>query len=355
MECEEPASASSLQTPANPESGSTQCYSAYKGLRYFAIDDVALSRLILERLISKTLRGSEYSEVTGAELGTPRKVVIEQYVRRTFELRAEVIILDQYIGTLERGLLGTHIACALVRAGYDGLICLRSADDSLELERQAVEAGVHLFIPKYLSNSSFRKQIFKALDQFRLRKAKQATDQAAKLAAAESTEFARPLPVHDEDKSKAQAKHPVKPTKSHLPPGLTMFAVEDNVLARKTLQILFKIAKGSDSSTVMGQSVDEILNFSNRVLESDPPVDICICDQNLDDPAMGGRIMQGTSIITNLLKGGFKGVLVIRSANDSKDDVEYYQKCGAHIVLRKTTSLMETLAIIASYWKMHQA
>ena len=68
--------------------------------------------------------------------------------------------------------------------------------------------------------------------------------------------------------------------------------------------------------------------------------------QNLD---FEHTCIQGTEICRALREAGFKGVLLIRSGNDSSADEAFYKQCGADGMLSKTTQF-GALVLEVSTW-----
>eukprot|EP00854_Cymbomonas_tetramitiformis_P014193 gene14193-16783_t len=134
-----------------------------------------------------------------------------------------------------------------------------------------------------------------------------------------------------------------------LPQGLVYAVIDDNALMRKALtHLVFAGLKGAKASIVRGGTKEEILSFQEAVLQMQPPVDICIIDQNLDDPdGVHSRISLGTDIVKQLTMQHFNGLMVIRSANDSKEDFDFYLASGAHMV---ELELMYSIQVRLSSW-----
>ncbi|KAK3278864.1 hypothetical protein CYMTET_13224 [Cymbomonas tetramitiformis] len=121
--------------------------------------------------------------------------------------------------------------------------------------------------------------------------------------------------------------------------------------------LVLKVLKGSQNSIFCGNDKSDILGVGDKVLFSDPPVDICILDQNLDDPRCleGPPVLLGTEIIRKLMLGGYTGITIIRSANDSDVDIAEYFEAGASGVLKKTDSIAQSAHQIGELWKQHIA
>jgi DNA-binding response OmpR family regulator len=60
-----------------------------------------------------------------------------------------------------------------------------------------------------------------------------------------------------------------------------------------------------------------------------------LLDQNLDHPTRGGALTKGTDLIPKLREAGFKGTIVMKSANNSSMDRALYLAAGADGVIDK--------------------
>jgi hypothetical protein len=105
--------------------------------------------------------------------------------------------------------------------------------------------------------------------------------------------------------------------------------VDDSSVNRKVLSRLLHKTNCSSASFVVGATMDEIIQFPQKVLNHSEMVDVCVIDQNLDDPQSVQPTILGTDMVKQLQNQGFKGKCFIRSANDSSTDVDFYRSCGA--------------------------
>lgn len=119
--------------------------------------------------------------------------------------------------------------------------------------------------------------------------------------------------------------------------------LDDSGTQRKLLQRLCTNTNASKDSFVLGESNEEIDTFADRVMQASPPVTHCIIDQNLENPVPNGipRLILGTSIMCELRKKGFKGKLIVRSANDTSDCMKLYLASGADTFMSKSSSSKE--------------
>eukprot|EP00667_Euglena_gracilis_P001829 EG_transcript_1829 len=110
-------------------------------LRVFCVDDSPVAR----RLLVHTLSGEPMRASVVAFGKTLEEVVdfLEQAVHG-----ADIVILDYHLDYGSIHLLGTELLRSLLDQGYEGLICIRSANASPYDEALYVEAGAHCCIGK---------------------------------------------------------------------------------------------------------------------------------------------------------------------------------------------------------------
>ena len=88
---------------------------------------------------------------------------------------------------------------------------------------------------------------------------------------------------------------------------------------------------GADESMVLGETYEEAADLVQTVMAEAVARGhrnvVCIFDQNMEYPA--GPVL-GTDITAKLREAGFKGVIVIRSANDEPAMQKLYLKGGAN-------------------------
>ena len=111
-----------------------------------------------------------------------------------------------------------------------------------------------------------------------------------------------------------------------LPQQLRILCMDDNHVARKSLKhALSSRISGCDVET-FGSVLVEVEQFKRAVLKG---CDIAILDQHLDFP---GNHMLGSTIAAELVGSGYKGLVCMRSSNDTAEDQELYTASGAHCV-----------------------
>lgn len=138
---------------------------------------------------------------------------------------------------------------------------------------------------------------------------------------------------------------PADPVKTELPVVLTentvLAALDDDRISRTMYRRLFKKLGVHPKSLDMihGESKSEIADFASWILklqaEGKEP-DIVLLDQNLDAPNTFRKFMEGSVVAGDLKKGGFRGKIVICSANDAASDVSGYIQAGADGFINKS-------------------
>ena len=108
--------------------------------------------------------------------------------------------------------------------------------------------------------------------------------------------------------------------------------VDDSIVNRKMMARLLQRTHCSTQSFVHGTTLDKIKHFPQSVLNHPDGVEVCIIDQNLDDPSGIHASIRGTDLVQQLMQRGFKGKCFIRSANDSPADVDHYRQLGAGFI-----------------------
>jgi hypothetical protein len=69
---------------------------------------------------------------------------------------ADVVIVDQHLDYRGKSFLGTTLVRRLRLLGYQGLICIRSADDSPVDQAQYAQSGAHYFVSKNVGRDFMR-------------------------------------------------------------------------------------------------------------------------------------------------------------------------------------------------------
>eukprot|EP00667_Euglena_gracilis_P005606 EG_transcript_5648 len=110
---------------------------------------------------------------------------------------------------------------------------------------------------------------------------------------------------------------------NQFPPGLKIFCLDDSAASRRLLE--FHLKRGCPSAVVrtFGAVEEDIDVFISEALRT---ADIVLLDQNLEYT----RTHRGTDLCQKLLGLGFRGLVCIRSSDDSQDDQARYAASGAH-------------------------
>ena len=160
------------------------------------------------------------------------------------------------------------------------------------------------------------------------------------------------LPTNESQSSEHSAKEP-EPTE--LPEGTVLVCVDDDKVSRMMLNAIIHLpGLNADQfkSTVLGETLQEAHGLVQTVMDIAARVGdrkvICIFDQMLE---YGTDMVLGTDATAHLRSLGFKGVVLIRSANDDHFARELYRDAGASGFLSKSTrSGPEITKSIVSQW-----
>ncbi|KAL1504035.1 hypothetical protein AB1Y20_010447 [Prymnesium parvum] len=109
--------------------------------------------------------------------------------------------------------------------------------------------------------------------------------------------------------------------------GLVVAALDDDEMVRQIDQHLY--SRIGIEAHVRGETAQEILTFPEFVASLNPQPDCVLLDQNLDHPLTGDTLMLGTQLIAPLRDAGYRGPIIIKSANQSTIDRAKYISCGA--------------------------
>jgi len=132
-------------------------------------------------------------------------------------------------------------------------------------------------------------------------------------------------------------RHPPTALLSRFPAGLTFFIMDDSPTSLRLLASHLFHSASPGAVRLFGLSAGDIDTFVLAALQE---ADIVICDQNLD---IGGQSFRGTELISSLVAEGFAGLLCMRSADTTPEDVALYRSCGAHCTLGKDLTYAEFL------------
>ena len=111
--------------------------------------------------------------------------------------------------------------------------------------------------------------------------------------------------------------------------------IDDQKYARMVLNItLNKIGVYTNSGKfIQGKNEEEINNFTKFIMSMKIKPTCIFLDQNLD--SNGKPFKKGTELIRQLKKMKYEGCLIIRSSDNSPEDISEYLAAGAHGVIPK--------------------
>eukprot|EP00322_Chrysochromulina_rotalis_P023738 CAMPEP_0115842126 /NCGR_PEP_ID=MMETSP0287-20121206/7639_1 /TAXON_ID=412157 /ORGANISM="Chrysochromulina rotalis, Strain UIO044" /LENGTH=351 /DNA_ID=CAMNT_0003295785 /DNA_START=10 /DNA_END=1065 /DNA_ORIENTATION=- len=112
-----------------------------------------------------------------------------------------------------------------------------------------------------------------------------------------------------------------------LPAGLRIASVDDCDLTREIDALAF--AELGIEAFVRGRSAEEITAFPEYVASLDPPPSLVLVDYRLDHPTLGTPFVRGSVLLPQLRALGYKGKLIMKSANSSSADATRYKAAGA--------------------------
>lgn len=124
-----------------------------------------------------------------------------------------------------------------------------------------------------------------------------------------------------------------------LKPSAVMICADDDKASRMSYKPLArKLGVGQDRLTVLGETYEEAQGLKETVLEAAQEHGsdnlVCIFDQNMDNYRCKRKVL-GTDVARELRVAGYKGVVLIRSANDDFASVLSYRQAGADGALSK--------------------
>lgn len=100
-----------------------------------------------------------------------------------------------------------------------------------------------------------------------------------------------------------------------LPKNLVFAILDDSAMVRVNLRLaLQRDFEASKESIILGETEDEALYFVEKCIQLKP--DICILDENLDYTSSGGNLLLGSTLAEDLRVQGYRGVILIHSANE---------------------------------------
>ena len=157
--------------------------------------------------------------------------------------------------------------------------------------------------------------------------------------------FSASAPVRPADRETAASPARAPPPAGALPDGLTFCCIDDSVVAR--MIVTNHLEGGCPGCTVRqyGERHEDVPAFVQAVLAG---ADVAILDQNL---SYGTHNILGTELVVQLVAAGYPGLLCIRSANSSEDDLALYWAAGARCFIDKDLGPQEMVQRIAeAYW-----
>jgi len=145
------------------------------------------------------------------------------------------------------------------------------------------------------------------------------------------------------------------PSEEQLPDGTIFVCADDDAAGRAGCKGLLKQARlntNHDLSHILGKTYEEAINLPRVVMElaavHGHRTVVCVFDQHMDR-YMEGQVY-GTDVTQKLREQGFKGVILIRSANDDPKSATSYRNAGATAHLSKSEPVAEVArTLVAQY------
>jgi len=127
-------------------------------------------------------------------------------------------------------------------------------------------------------------------------------------------------------------------------PSSTLIASVDDQAMIRTMDAWMMQQIGIDVESVQhirGGTADEIRDFPEYVMQMQRQPSIVLIDQNLDHPIHRGTMIKGTELIPRLRRLGFKGKIVVKSANSAASDIRSFIAAGADGCVAKGLNHMD--------------
>jgi len=127
-------------------------------------------------------------------------------------------------------------------------------------------------------------------------------------------------------------------------PSSTLIASVDDQAMIRTMDAWMMQQIGIDVESVQhirGSTADEIRDFPEYVMQMQRQPSIVLIGQNLDHPIHRGTIIKGTELIPRLRRLGFKGKIVVKSANSAASDIRSFIAAGADGCVAKGLNHMD--------------
>jgi len=155
---EEPLVARDLCIPDSQIEVSREPLRPLSCMRVFILDDAMASRRILEYQL-KSYFPSCLVRVFGAV-----ESEVELFTAKAVD-EADVVIVDQHLD-YAKPYLGTNIIKRLLLLGYEGMVCIRSGDDSPEDQVRYADCGAHCFLGKDLTGQVLMERLTSSYHEF---------------------------------------------------------------------------------------------------------------------------------------------------------------------------------------------
>merc|ERR1711865_78809 len=131
-------------------------------------------------------------------------------------------------------------------------------------------------------------------------------------------------------------------SKLRLRDGTFMICVDDDKLTRMMCKFL-ALECGAMEFKVLGETFAEVemmvASVKNIAMRYGETNTVLLLDQNMDS-YKEGKVF-GTDITSELRSDGYKGIILIRSANDDAASANQYRRAGANGCVGKTLELTE--------------
>lgn len=135
----------------------------------------------------------------------------------------------------------------------------------------------------------------------------------------------------------------ILPASICLPSSTLIASVDDQAMIRK-MDAWMMQQMGIDVESVQhirGVTADEIRDFPEYVMQMQRQPTMVLIDQNLDHPIHRSTMIKGTELIPRLRRLGFKGKIVVKSANSAASDVRSFITAGADGAVAKGLNVMD--------------
>ena len=132
--------------------------------------------------------------------------------------------------------------------------------------------------------------------------------------------------------------------------SLHIACLDDSAIACKTLSNAFEQHLPNCVVRTFGKDPADVEKFKRWTQKR---CDIVVVDQNLDFP---GECLLGTDVVEELIAAGYRGLVCVRSGNNSAADGALYRQSGAHCHLGKDVRMKALVeALVREYVALHQS